>query len=276
MKKQDSMQPRRPLSVHFTDTTLRRAITKKRRADRLAIIKGILSMKKQYWKQPAGVLIALAMVVLGGAGVYAAANWFNGGVKVTTDDSVLTVDLSGCKSATMPAGIEPTVNRKEVKFKILGTPHIEARELEQRLLADCEWQTVQAFYNQQYGEVFSRHFGVVRQVNTGANTITLSYDWGGKTTMKAFPLERKVTVYDKGQPSDLSQLSSGDIVTFVYDLSGYIEEGQNPFERATAIKSLFKMQYDTRQAMSVTKAFYTESNIMPLDQYNHRQETLKR
>lgn len=276
MRKQDSVQPRRPLSVNFTDRTLRRAITQKRRADRLTAIKGILSMRKQYWKQPAGALVALALVVLGGAGVYAAANWFNGSVKVTADDSILTVDLSECKSAAMPAGIEPTTNRKEVKFKILGTPHIEAKELEQRLLADCEVQTVRQSYHDQYGQSVSDHYGVVKEVNQTARTVTLAYRWGGvEENIKTFPLEQTATIYDKGQVSDLSQLTPGDVVTFVYDISGYVEEGQNPFNRITALKSLFKMQYDTRQAMSVTKASYTESNIMPLDHYNQWQEALK-
>jgi hypothetical protein len=269
-------EPRRALSANFTNKTLRRAIKAERQANRRAAIKGVFFMKKQFWKQPVGAFVALALVVLGGTGVYAATNWFNGGVKVTTDNSILTVDLSECKSAVMPAGIEPTANRKEVKFKILGTPHIEAKELEPRLLADCEMQTVREFYHDQYGQSINDYYATIKEINQADRTVTLAYRWGGiDENVKTFPLEQTAAIYDKGQPSSLSQLKPGDIVTFVYDLQGYIEEGQNPFDRITALKSLFKMQYDTRQAMAVTKAAYTESNIMPLDQYNQWQETLK-
>lgn len=268
MKKHEKSEPNRPLSINFTDRTLKRAIKAKRRESARASLRGVFIVKKQFLKQPVGVLVALGLVVLGGAGAYAATNWFNGSIGVKEDQTILTVDLSECKSAVMPAGIEPAADRREVKFKILGDPHIGGEKLEKSLLADCEMQAVREFYKQQYGGSLAEHFGMVKKVDLSERTVTLSYTWGGSSSEMTWRLDNGAQLYDKGQPAELAQFKEGDTVVFAYDLGGYIEEGQDPFKKITSLRSLFKMQYDTSQAMGVTKAFYDESNIMPLDWYN--------
>lgn len=45
-------------------------------------------------------------------------------------------------------------------------------------------------------------------------------------------------------------------------------EGRDMPESIRAVQSIFKTQYDTTQSMLITKAFYEESNIMPLELHN--------
>lgn len=271
MSKQDFVQPSRPLSTNFTDNTLRRAISEKRQATGLPAEEGTITMKKNILLQPTGVFVALAIVVLGSVGVYAAANWFGGNVEVTSDDSVMTVDLSKCES-NMPPGVA-TTDRKNVKFKITGSPHIQVQDLQQKLLANCEFDSVLHIYQAKYGENVGMSSSVIKSFNPQDNSITLDFTFGGEAIEKTFSLKKDGIVYDKGQQVSTSRLKVGDYAIFAYrrDTNNNLQETDNPFNNLTSIDSIFKTQYDTRESLEGVKSFYDSNNIMPLDQYNQLQ-----
>jgi hypothetical protein len=272
MNKQDLHQPTRPLSVNFTDGTLRQAIRAKRRNNRSSPVQGLFTMKQRnFLKQPAGALVALAIIILGGASVYAAANWFGGSVQISTDQSVITVDLSKCQGKNLPPGIEPASDRSNIKFKITGTPHINEGNLQRKLLANCEWQAILEFYQKQYNTVGS-HVGVVRKVDATTRTITINLEFGGKSFDKTFPLTQNAEIYNKGMRTDLASIKSGDFVMFAYDVGTPVLENENPFDRNLELKSIFKTQYDLREVIADGKSLYgAPNNIMPLQQYEEVQ-----
>ena len=269
MKKQALRQPNRPLSINFTDTTLQHAIAAKRRDSRLSAIKEVFTMKNKhiFFKQPAGALVALAMVILGGTGVYAAANWFGGTVNVTSDNSIMTVDLSGCQSDNLPPGIERTTDRSNVKFKVISHPHISETDLQRKLLASCEHQTILALYQKEYG-VSASDAGVIKSIDTASQTITIEVAFGGKTFNKIMPLTSSTAVYDKGQVANIAGLKEGDYVMIAFNLQKpELLEGENPYNQAITLKNIFKTQYDLREVKKDAKSLYeAPNNIMPLEQ----------
>lgn len=271
MSRQDFAQPNRPLSTNFTDRTLRRAISEQRRATGSFAEERAFTMKrKNILLRPASMFAALAIAVVGGAGVYAATNWFGGNVQVASDNSVMTVDLSKCQGDTLPPGIGQNTDRTKVQFKITGSPHISEQALEQRLLADCELQTIQKLNESKIG-TNSTAVGVIKNKDAGARTLTASVSFGGSTLDKTFALEPGAQIYDKGAAADFSSLQPGEGAVLMYDIQVPVE-GTNPFDQAISLKGVFVTQYDLREVTSKNKPLYGEpNNILPLDQYNQLQ-----
>lgn len=267
MKSDTTPKPTRPLSKNFTDSTLERAINAKRRTLRRSGIRRLFKVKKTHLlKQPIGALIALAIVAAGGVGVYAATNWFNGNVEVTsTDDSIITVDLSECKSA-VPPGVEPSQPLDKVKFKVLGTPHISSSELKRHLLAHCEFANVLEVQRVATGHDAAVTPALVKRADPQKGSITLAFTWGPWSHEATYVLATQAKVLDKGVPATLEAFKPGDFVVFTYRFSGPILENIDPYASLTAIDGLFKTQYDTRLVQE--KTLYESGNIMPLDQYN--------
>jgi hypothetical protein len=269
MSKQNFAQPNRPLSINFTDKTLRRAIYEKRRATGSSAEEGGFTMKrKNILLRPVGALTALAITVVGGAGVYAAANWFGGSAQVASDNSVMVVDLSKCQGDTLPPGIEQNADRSTVQFKIIGSPHISEEALQQRLLADCEWQAIQGVNKNKVG-ASAMAIGIVKSKDTSNNTLTATISFGGSTFDKTFALESDAQVYDKGSAARFSNLKPGEEVALMYDLKTPVTEGVNPFDQDISLKGIFVTQYDLRDVIAKEKPLYGQpNNIMPLGQYN--------
>lgn len=268
MSKQDFVQPNRPLSTNFTDNTLQRAISEKRRATSLPAEERIFTMKKNILLRPTGALMTLAIVILGGAGAYAAANWFGGSVQVTSDNSIMTVDLSKCQGGLLPPGIEQSVDRSKVQFKITGSPHISEQALQQRLLADCEWQNIQGVNKNKVGANAST-VGIVKSIDMSTQTFTASITFGGSAFDKTFTLGTNIQTYDKGSVANISSLKPGEEIVLMYDLPTPIDEGKNPFDQNLNLKGIFVTQYDLRDVIAKEKPLYGQpNNIMPLSQYD--------
>lgn len=274
MKIRKSNQPDRPLVANFTDTTLRRAILSKHQNDRRQAIKELFTMgnKRNFLTQPAGAFIVLAIVILGGTGVYAAANWFGGIVSVTSDRSIMTVDLSRCQGDNLPPGIDENTDRSSVKFKITGEPHISKEDLQRKLLANCEHQTISVFYREKYG-ITSSDVGVVKTINPQLQTVTVEIAFGGKTFDKTMLLTPYVAVYDKGRDAALSNVKAGDYIMIAFDLAKpNLLEGESPYDQEITVKGIFKTQYDLREVMKDGKSLYeAPNNIIPLEQYEEMQ-----
>lgn len=260
--------PKRPLSVDFTATTLERAVRAKRRTMRQLYIKELFTMKKNLLKQPAGALVAVALVLLSGAGVYAASNWFNGNAQVTsTDESVITVDLSGCKSS-LPGGVDPNKPLDQVKFKIEGTPHISPAELERRLLASCEFANVVEVYKTAFDYQVGVIAATVKQVDHRAGSVTLAFTWGPWSHEMTVTLIDGARIFDKGTPATLEAFKPGDFVAFAYKTDpNTMRVDTDPFVGMTTISGLFKTQFDVLEAQDY-KTIYDTGKLMPLDQYN--------
>jgi hypothetical protein len=264
-------EPRRPLRTDFTAYTIRHAVTAKRRVANKQQIKTFFkepfSMKSLTFLRTApGAVLAIAIIATTSAGAYALANWFNADVTVKQSSSVLSVDLSDCKG-NPPPGIEPSANRHDIKFKILGSQHISATDLRQRLLTECEYQTVISFYHSKPATVSAHlHTGKITTIN--GTQIHLTYHWGGTTKEKMFSLSPGYSIYNQGSPVTVRDLRVGDNVVFVTQAPP-VQEGVDPFAATDEVFSIFKTQYDTSQALSASKnGFYDENNIMPLDMYN--------
>ncbi|HJQ08634.1 MAG TPA: hypothetical protein VJ836_04105 [Candidatus Saccharimonadales bacterium] len=265
-------EPRRTLGADFTVLTLRHATTAKRRANTKqqirAIFKEPFSMKSlNFLRTVPGAAIAIVVISTTSVSAYALTNWFNGTVRVKQDSSILSVDLSPCKG-NMPPGIEPSTDRSKVQFKILGNPHIAAKQLQQQLLAECEYNAVIDFYrNNPEGKNYALYPSTIKAVN-GDRVITLDYFWGGKLNEKTFSDINNASVYDQGNKASLQDLRPGDTIIFAVDTPTNTQEGIDPLAGVGKVASIFKTQYDTKTAPGATKkAFYPESNIMPLTMY---------
>jgi hypothetical protein len=264
-------EPHRHLRADFTTYTLRRATTAKRRATAKLQIKAFFkepfSMKSLTFLRTApGAALAVAIIATTSAGAYALANWFNADVTVTQSNSVLSVDLSGCKG-NLPSGIESNSDRHNVQFRILENPHISAANLQQNMLAECEYQAVVSFYHSQPATAsVSLRAGKVAAISD--STVRLAYQWGGRTVDKTFSLTPNTTVYDQGSPVPVNDLRPGDTIIFATQ-NQQVPEGVDPLADTNDVLSIFKTQYNPGQAMSASKnGFYEDNNIMPLDMYN--------
>jgi len=260
-------EPRRPLRTDFTVHTIRRAITAKRRATTQQQIRAFLkepfSMKSlSFLRTAPGVTLALAILATTSAGAYALANWFNADITVKQNNTVLAVDLSDCKGS-LPPGVE-SADKQNVQFKIVGNPHISVNDLQQRLLAECEYQAVVNFYHDKLADA---HLQAGKVTSIGDDTVSVSYHWGGKANEKIVSFTPTSTVYNQGSLTSLRDLRPGDSIVFVTQNQA-VQEGIDPLAAATGVLSIFKTQYDTAQAMSASKnGFYEDNNIMPLDMY---------
>lgn len=218
-------------------------------------------------KQPIGALIALAIVTIGGVGVYAATNWFHGNVQVTsTDDSIMTVDLSTCRSS-LPGGIDPDKPLDKVKFKIVGTPHINASDLERRLTAGCEFANVINLQRAAAGYDVAVTPAIVKHVDPKKGSISLAFTWGPWSHEATYTLTPDAKLFDKGASTTLQAFKREDFVTFTYKIQGPTLENVDPYAGLTTIDGLFKTQFDTRLVQEA-KTIYSTGNIMPLDLYN--------
>lgn len=224
-------------------------------------------MNTRFVKQPLGALIAVAIVIVGSVGTYAAMNWFNGEVRVASEDSVMSVDLSRCAASQLPPGVEQTDDRKNVQFKIMGTPHIDAPALQHKLLTQCESDVVSDFYTAHYpGQKIGTHPSTVKAITP--YTITLEVLWENRYTDKTFSITQDTSFYTLSQPSNLKDLKVGDTVVYAYDLTGsYIDETKNPMNTVDSVKSVFKTQYDTKDTYGKAGLDYATANIMPMDYY---------
>lgn len=261
MKSENQTKPKRQLSSHFTNDTLRLAATARRRADRLSTVKDMVTMKKQFniLRQPAIGMAALAVVVLGGAGAYAAANWFSGSIGVTSNESLISVDLSEC-DVRLP-GISESADQKNVQFKITGTPHISEQDLQRKLLAKCEMQTI--FGNNAAAD--GNLVGVIKSMNVPRGIATIEIPFGGTTTTTTIQVDPAASIYDRGRTARLSDFKDGDYVAFQYQTDGSIVENGGPFEKVLVITHLFKTQYDLREVAGKENPLYgAPNNIEPL------------
>lgn len=261
-------EPRRQIRADFTATTMRRAATAKRRITSKqqykAFLKEPFSMKSlSFLRTAPGAALAIAIIATTGASAYTIANWFNADVTVTQNSTVLSVDLSDCKG-NLPPGTT-SVDGRHVQFKTLGNPHISAADLQQKLLAECEYQAVVDFYKAKPAQLHLQA-GVITSVENGA--VNMSYPWDGKTNEKTFLLASDATVYSQGVSAQLSDLKAGDVVVLATPEQA-AQEGVDPLAEATHATSIFKTQYDVTQAISESKkGFYETHNIMPLETYN--------
>lgn len=275
MKERDFQQPNRSLSLDFTDTTLRSAIAAKRRNDRYQAIKELFTMenKRNFLKKPIGAFIAFAVVVTGSASVYAAANWFGGVVSVTSNNSTMTVDLSQCQGKILPPGIDEKTDRSNVRFRITGEPHISKTDLQRKLLADCEYQTILTLGHDKYGAI-SNDVGIIKSISPSHMSMTLEIAYKGKSINKTVSFDQNVGVYDKGQNATLTDLRSGDHVMIAFNIRGPRPiETENLYDRDFIVKSIFKTQYDLREVINDGKSLYgAPNNIMPFEQPQEMQK----
>lgn len=264
----EGSEPRRPIRTDFTARTLRHAVTAKRRAQSKQQIKAFFkepfSMKSlKFLRTAPGFAVAAAVLATTTVSAYTISNWFGGEVAVKQNANVLSVDLSECKGA-LPPGIEHNTNRSDVKFKIVGDPHISAEQLQKQLLVDCEYKAVIDFYRAQpKNQAYEFHTATVKAVSVDRG-VTLNYAWGGTTHEKTIALAQNAPVYNQGQPVSASELTAGDFIVFAVNPTAPVE-GTNPLAGIEEVQSVFKTQYDTSLAPSASKnAFYEDNNILPL------------
>jgi len=274
-----TLEPQRALRTDFTAYTIKHATVAKQRARKKerfgALFKEPFSMKSLAFLRTApGMLVASAVIATTGASAYALTNWFNGSIGIKQDNSILSVDLSSCKG-TLP-GFDNT-DRHNVQFKILDGAHISATDLQQKLLAECEYQAVLSFFRGQPTTASSAIYTATALAVTN-NSLSISYKWAGTTHEKTLSLAQNLTVYDQGHPTMLTSLRAGDSIVFATSTQPVVIkngqpvplEGAEPFSAVNEVQSIFKTHYDTTTALSASKnGFYEDNHIMPLDMYRH-------
>jgi len=283
----EASESQRPLRTDFTQQVLQNAARAKRRAKAKSQFqqpfRELSSMKMtKVLRTAPGVAIAALVIATGSVGAYALSNWFGGNVTVKENSSILSVDLSSCKG-NLPPGVNANDNRQDIQFKILGTPHISAANLQTSLLGECESSAVADFYGQKYPDAGfsskgladaseSSHYLLLpaHVVAINSTSITVS-STGAKSSSFAtttLPLASDLSVYDEGQSASTTALAPGDNVMFVaYSASA----SATPIEGTTILNnndievlSLFKTQYNDGIASSFD---YPSNNITPLDMY---------
>ena len=264
------VEPRRNLRLDFTAHTVRRAAVAKRRANRkqqyVMFFKEPFSMKSLKILRTAPVMgLAVALVIAGSASAYAFSNWFNGAARVSQDSSVFSVDLSTCKG-NLPAGVSNS-DRSKVQFKILGSSHIFAADLEAKLLAECEFNAVLDFYHSNPATA-NYYLSAATAKAVSGNAVTVEYVWGGQAQQKTLALALGATVYQEGRLVTLADIHPGDHIVLAVEAQP-LQEGVNPFDSILTMHSIFKTKYDTTIGPGTSKkGFYEDNNIMPLDWYN--------
>lgn len=271
MSNYKTIVPRRALSTNFTEQTLRRSLQAKKRMMRKSQLKGLFSMNKlRIRKQPVGILSVVAFIALSGTAAYAAVNWFNGSVNVSSGSSILSVDVSQCQSS-LPPGVDSNADRKNIQFKILGTPHIDEKTLQAKLLAGCELASARTMLVNQLGaDKTNGEISSVIKAMAG-NAITLEVSYAGQTYDKMFTIDQNAAIYSLGQQASLKDLHVGDTLLAMYTFDGsHWDESKGPsFEQKSTLNGIFRTQYDTRHVLGATKDdTYASYHIMPLDQYN--------
>jgi|GEM_PF-902764 len=285
----EASEPRRRLSSDFTERAIHQAVTAKRRATWWQQSKELYTLKSlKFLKTVPGAIVATVAVVASSAGVYALSNWFDGDVTVTqTDPSILTVDMSSCKSPrALPAGVDPANGLQHVQFKITGSPHISADQLQQELLANCENSAVVNFYGDKFPDAgFSGaghatvntqfHYllmpaAVVRLGSDGTVTIRSTGTKAMAFGTRTLTLAPDATVFNAGKAASINDLRPGDYIQVVAYSAGTTSpptEGVTILDaRDVQIKSLFKTQYNDGQLV-----MYDTGNVMPLDVYEELQ-----
>lgn len=271
-----TLAPQRSLRSDFTERALTNAVRAKRRANNkqelITFFKEFSFMKPiKSMRTIQDVVLAVAIVATSSAGAYALTNWFGGNVAVTQNDpTVFSVDLSTCKG-NMPPGVDSS-NRQNVQFKILGSDHISADDLQKRLLEQCELDAVKDFYGKQSTLQNSNLYsGVVESI--GDTDAVFSYIWGGQKLEVSLKFASDITVYNQGQKAELQNINVGDTVVFATQQPDNWQENTNPLTATSEVQSIYKTQYNTEQAPDASKnGFYEDSNIMPLDLYKQIQK----
>lgn len=273
------------LSSDFTFSVMRAATTAKKRQDNrqkfTAAIKEPISMKSlQFLKTTPGLVAIFAVLATGSVSAYALTNWFGADVPVTQKGNILHVDLSECK-ATLPAGVPADANKQDVQYKITGTPHLSASQLQDVLLGSCESDAVRAFYAQKLPQTgFTDYSGIKandarlqyslvvgKVISTNSDSVTLNYSLGAKGTYdqtKTFELSDNATVFSKSQPVALNILVAGDQVEFVAYAAGFTspDETNGVTDQANVkVLSIFKTQYDVKAGEKVLDA---QNNLTPI------------
>ena len=231
-----------------------------------------------------GVTLAIAAILLvGGTGVYALTNWFGGTPTVENDGTILSVDVSSCKDDIYPyivpnhtpskdLGTEQT-DFKNLKFKVIGNPHISADDLQKQLLIDCEAAAVRSYFaTNNVGDMTEP--GTISALN-GAE-LTVDYMFNGENRQKTFALDG-VTVIEKGKATTKEALSVGSYAYIAYPhpstnkLMSDAEVRSIDFLRdASKINAVFITTYNMQKTSGDPNGEginYSRMNIMPLDAY---------
>lgn len=271
---QAASKPRRPLRTDFTARTMRHASVAKarrlRKQQSQPMKQEFFSMKSlKFLRTVPGAALALAVVAAGSVGAYALSNWFNGDVTVRQTDTILSVDLSSCKG-NLPPGVD-SQDRSNVQFKILGSPHISAADLESQLLAQCELDAVREFYKT--NGLGDKYLVPAAVKSANATSVTFEYMWGGEKLEKTLVFASNSAVYKEGVIAATSDLRTGAPVVIATNQPTNWQENMNPLDGITEAQSVFATQHDISTAPGVSKkGFYEDANIMPVDHYNQLKE----
>lgn len=270
-----SSEPARALRANFTKQTMSMAVKAKKRAAHKNNLQGLFSMKSvRFMRTIPGAAIGLAIIATGSVGVYALSNWFGGDVAVKQDASIMHIDVSSCKGDLPLAGVEPSDDRHDIKFKITGNPHISAQALQHQILVDCESNAVREFYNPGAPAKAAAKFGLQPATITAVDgsTFTISYrsPAAPQTVSKTFTLTDTNPVYDQGKKVTVADFHAGDYIQFAVNYADSLGlEGTNPYANAP-VQSIFKTQYDTSKGDGASKGSgisYKADNILPIELY---------
>ncbi|HSW74660.1 MAG TPA: hypothetical protein VLG16_02200 [Candidatus Saccharimonadales bacterium] len=268
--KRQQAVPRRPLRTDFTSVTFQHAKTAKRRATN-KLAGDLFAMKKpfHFMRTASGAMLGVAVIAAGSVGVYALTNWFGGNPTVTESASIMHIDLSSCKG-NLPAGVEPTDNRQDIQFKITGTPHISAGDLQQQLLTDCEFNAVNDFYNP--GKTYESQYSILPAIVTSVhgNTFAVSYQsvQQQQPASKTFTVTPDTVLYDQGNAANTSDFKPGNTIVITTATAAMPHlETEDPWAGAP-VHSVFKTKYDLSKASGVSKSSglnYEADHIVPVD-----------
>lgn len=252
------LTPHKELPQDFTAKTLALSRLAQKRRD--------TSRAGSWFKRivPAGAVVLA--IITSSAGVYATANWFDGKVEVTTNETegVIKVNALACQSQT-PPGFEPTADKSNLQFKTMRPDHISSDDLRELVLIGCEFsETATILQSEGFSNVASSEI-----VAIGPDHITLAFNLGPTAFHKELALDSDVKVWSLGQRAERAHLAVGDRVVIAYEFLNplpYVED-QNQWLRPMRLQALAKTYYDTRLAPQNSKAFYEENGIMPLPHY---------
>lgn len=255
------------LPVDFTRQTLQKAVAARAR-HRTASTSRSKYAKQRHLRlryKPAIILLLAIFIILSSAGTYAAVNvWFGGSANITREGDIITLSQVGCHSG---AGINTSLIKDpsgKAQFRVLRDTAITQQDLEAALLADCEFQAVQAYFMQNLpayansmkakGEYVGLWSGQV--VSLSAEKITIRYKKGAQTHNTTYTLPGDIMVADKGVGSSIAHLRTGDFIVFAERIKS---DGQ------PAILGIFRTTLDTRESLIQQGKSFHEMGIEPVE-----------